>query len=90
MFNRIYKYVVEGASGTTAGGNGPGIWVCSFCHERRQRHPVASGFECAYAEVELFECSSCLQMVNPLVDVGGRGFCIPCYQRRAVESGRLP
>ena len=80
MFNRIHKYTVVGsAEGTTAAGNGPGVWVCGFCHERASR-----------SVVDLFECWSCLRMVNPGVQVDGRLLCVECYQRRAVQSGRLP
>ena len=79
MFNRIFKYTVIGQSGTTEAGNGAGVWVCSFCHDRH-KPPV---------EVELWECAGCLNMVNPVVMFNGKRFCFPCYSKMAVEAGRL-
>ncbi len=80
QFNRIHKYEVVGQSGTTRNGNGPGVWVGGFCHDR---HKVR-------LEVSLWECAGCLKMSNPVVMVENRVLCIACYQRIAVESGRLP
>lgn len=85
MFNRIHKYATSGE--TTSEGNGPGVWVCTWCHSRAQKHPVVPS---GAREIELWECSVCLKMVNPVVQAAGRDFCIPCYQARAVELGRLP
>jgi len=82
MWNRIHKYEVVGETGTTKHGNGLGVWVCSWCHAREQKHPVAS-------EVELWECAGCLKMSNPVMMLENRLLCFACYGRFSAESGRL-
>jgi len=82
MHQRIYKYAEDGD--TTAAGNGPGVWVCHWCHQRVQARLDE------IPEVDLWECATCLKMSNPVVMVENRLLCIACYQRIAVESGRLP
>jgi len=79
MFNRIFKYTVIGQSGTTVAGNGAGVWVCSFCHDRH-KPPL---------EIQPFICSACDGLCNPGVMVGGRLLCERCYGHMAVEAGRL-
>ena len=86
VFNRIYKYSVVGQSGTTRAGNGPGVWVCQWCHDRHRQEERLD----EVLEVDLWECAACLRMSNPVVMVENRVLCIACYQRIAVESGRLP
>jgi len=76
--NKIYKY--PGRGGSTTFGNGPGQWICGWCHQKR----VTPG-----AEVRLWECSGCSQMSNPVVMVENRVLCFACYQARSVEAGRV-
>lgn len=86
MFNRIHKYTVVGASsGTTPEGNGPGVWVCSWCHARQQKHPVASGPR----EIDPFLCAACLSPSNPVVEWSGKHYCHLCYARICTEQGKL-
>ena len=82
MFNRIYKYATAGS--TTKPGNGPGIWVCTFCHARRQKHSEAT-----VPDVDLWECAGCLKMSNPVVMLENRVLCFQCYGSFSAESGRL-
>lgn len=81
MHQRIYKYAVDG--GTTAAGNGPGVWVCAWCHQRIQNRLDE------IPEVDLWECAVCLKMSNPVVMVENRMLCFKCYGSLSAESGRL-
>jgi len=76
VFNRIYKYSVVGQSGTTRAGNGPGVWVCGFCHDRQKQSERLD----EVLEVDLWECAGCLKMSNPVVMVENRVLCFPCYE----------
>ena len=87
VFNRIYKYtVVGGTVKGVGGGNGPGVWVCQWCHDRAKRGIQA---DAQVSEVDLWECSKCLRMSNPVVIVGEDLLCFPCYGLASVDSGRL-
>lgn len=82
MFQRIYKYADEGS--TTAQGNGPGVWLCHWCHLRIQNRLEE------LPDMELWECSACLKMVNPVVILDGKRYCFPCHEAFEVEAGHLP
>jgi hypothetical protein len=75
--NTIWKYPTAGA--TTGPGNGPGIWVCSWCHTRR-----------TVLRDQRFTCVACGGLVDAVVEVGGRPYCPDCYAAMSVKAGRLP
>ena len=85
--NSIYKYPVQGG-GTTVEGNGPGIWVCRWCHTRRQLNRGAG--DDLGTEENRFECDGCGRYANPVVESGGRRFCWSCWSAIRVEQGHLP
>lgn len=66
--NTIYKYATLGD--TTAAGNGPGLWVCQWCHERAQRDPGVSQWS----------CERCGKYVNPVVQLHRRFYCLDCVE----------
>ncbi len=74
--NRIYKYPAKGR--TTRPGNGPGRWVCSWCHEKRQA-----------ALRQRFTCVSCGVEENVVVEFAGKIVCPDCYASICVEAGKL-
>jgi len=82
--NRIFKYATTGA--TTSEGNGPGQWVCLWCHQRRQRDLEQA------AEDDLFRCSGCGASSFAVVQVRGdvRRWCPECWGKIRAEQGRLP
>ena len=65
--NKIYKYA--GPGGTTQFGNGPGYWVCAWCHQKRGRLE-GGGY---------FVCSRCGQHVDAVVEAGGALWCPTCW-----------
>ena len=71
--HKIYKYATEGS--TTGFGNGPGIWVCNWCHRRRGDRR--------------FECVHCMAMTDIVVEVAGAPWCVDCYVSLSSKSGRL-
>ena len=88
VFNRIHKYtVIDQAGSTTDFGNGPGVWVCTWCHQRAQKPP--SMIDDAPI-VDLWECRACSKQTNPVVMAGGGQWCVQCWEAMQVESGRLP
>jgi len=75
-FQPIFKYATDGE--TTRPGNGPGLWLCKWCHDRIQADPELIA---ALPEVELWECAGCLRMSNPVVIEDGHVRCIGCHEK---------
>ena len=70
--NAIYKYSRVGD--TTQAGNGPGVWVCGWCHNKAQLPPTQE----ERLDIEPFVCSMCHQEVNPVVVRCGLVRCFDC------------